>query len=49
MSEHFVFLRSYRKVIELMFFSPLDRHLFDAPFEVVGVAENGMFKGIRKR
>ena len=61
MPEHFVFLRSYRKVIELMFFftfgqTPvrclilyLKRGETLIPFEVVGVAENGMFKVIRKR
>ena len=69
MSEHFVFLRSYRKVIELMFFftfgqTPVrcpilylkrDESLTYTtgetliPFEVVSGAENGMFKGIRKR
>ena len=78
MSEHFVFLRSYRKVIELMFFFTFGQTPVRCPilylkrgesltygtrksltcgigetlipFEVVGVAENGMnFKGIRKR
>ena len=78
MSEHFVFLRSYRKVIELMFFFTFGQTPVRCPilylkrgesltfgtresltcgigetlipFEVVGVAENGMnFEGTRKR
>ena len=78
MSDHFVFLRSYRKVFELTFFFTFGQTPVRCPilylkrgesltfgtresltcgigetlipFEVVGVAENGMnFKGIRKR
>ena len=78
MSEHFVFPRSYRKVIERTFFFTFGQTPVRCPilylkrgesltygtresltygigktlipFEVVGVAENGMnFKGIRKR